>query len=289
MRKPLRSRIAGPDANGWYSLQRRPTAEAIRALRSVGHLGKFSITKAALIDASAARVLSELPPVDWLWLWCPVTRAAIRRVLKIPGLRTLDVLQLHGPGRLRGFEAATQLRTLRMNHAPTAKDLKAIARCVSLRELGIQSAELTPAALNALLALPHLESLDLEGTAFDDAMAERLSGSTMLRHLEIGATRLTRLGLEHLSAMPQLRGLDVWATPLQEDDFELLQRMPALEYLSVVGSPSSDGYPPSLDAARLVPLLLSLPALKRLWLDGVRLAPEQTAALKSKLDSVQIT
>jgi hypothetical protein len=261
----------------------------VRALRSVGHIEKFSITKTRLIDASNARVLSELPSVDWLWLWCPVTRAALGQVLKIPGLGTLDVLALHGPGRLRGFEAATQLHVLRMNHSPTEKDLKAIAKCVWLRELGIQCAELTPTALDALLALPQLESLDIEGTAFNDAMAEQVSCSTALQHLEAGATKLTRRGLEHLSTMSQLCGLDLWAAPLQDQDFELLQRLPALEYLSVGGYRYGNEVPPSLDTARLLPLLLSFPALKRLWLDGVRLDPEETATLKKKLDSLQVT
>jgi hypothetical protein len=83
--------------------------------------------------------------------------------------------------------------------------------------------------------------------------------------------------------------LDLWATPLQDQDFELLQRLPALEYLSVGGYRYGNEVPPSLDTARLLPLLLSLPALKRLWLDGVRLDPEETATLKKKLDSLQVT
>jgi len=135
-----------------------------------------------------------------------------------------------------------------------------------------------------LLSVPRLRSLDLEGTRFDDTMAERLGDAPALEWLEIGATRVTCAGLAQISRIERLRGLDLWATPLREDDYELLRRFPALEYVSLGGY---DDAP--LDGKTIVPLLLALPAMKRVWLDGVTLDRDQIETLEARFESVRIT
>lgn len=49
--------------------------------------------------------------------------------------------------------------------------------------------------------MPNLTALDLEGTRFDDKMAEKISRSTTIGSLDVGGTRLTRAGLAHLVTM----------------------------------------------------------------------------------------
>lgn len=276
--------VPRPDAQRVYSLGPRLTDDAVRALRAVGSIERLSIGRGRLLTAKRARRLLELPPTRWLWLWRDATRAAIRRIVRIPELETLDVLSLCGPGALSGLQHATGLRTLRINGGLHARDLRGIAQCPSLEELGAQGAELTHRALDALLSVPRLRSLDLEGTRFDDTMAERLTDAPALECLEIGATRVTCAGLAQLSRIERLRGLDLWATPLREDDYELLHRFPALEYVSLGGY---DDAP--LDGKIIVPLLLALPAMKRVWLDGVTLDRDQIAALEARFESVRIT
>lgn len=207
----------------------------------------------------------------------------MNRLIVMPGLEMVDVLTINGKGRLSGFVNAKGLHTLRANCALRARDVIAIADCAGLRELGIQRAELSTKALDALCAMPALERLDLEATRFDDGMVERLCESTSLNWLELGATGLTRRGLQYLTRMRQLRGLDLWATPLAIKDFELLREFPALEYVSLGGYIDA-----SLDGEVLVPMLLSLPALKRIWLDGVKLDREQRAALEGRFKDLRI-
>ena len=153
-----------------------------------------------------------------------------------------------------------------------------------IAEIGAQGADLTLPSLDALLALPDLEALDLEGTSFDDRMAKRLRGSR-ITSLDIGATKVTRRGLEHLTEMKQLRSLDLWATGLTVDDLQLLTKLPNLEYLSVGAVEGAA----SLEAPKLVPLLLRLPAMKRVWLDGVQIDPHHAELLKERFDSVRFT
>jgi hypothetical protein len=110
-------------------------------------------------------------------------------------------------------------------------------------------------------------------------MAAAVSRSTTLAWLELGTARLTRAGVAHLARMPQLRGLDLWATPVSEADCAMLRELPALEYISLG---RYDDAP--LDGAALMPLLLAMPALKRVWLDA-----GQIATLEARFESVRIT
>lgn len=258
--------------------------EAIRALAAAGPIECLTLGYGRLLDARRAKRLHALPPTRRLWLLGRTTRAAIRQIACIPGLETLDVMQLCGPGAVSGLGDAATLRTLRINGWLHARDLRGIGACPSIETLGAQGAGLTPRALDALLAMPRLRNLDLEGTDFDDAMAARVSRSATLEWLELGATRLTRSGLAHLVRMPGLRGLDLWATPITEADCALLCELPMLEYVSLGGY---DGAP--LDGAKLLPLLLAMPALKWVWLDGVRLDAGQIATLEARFDSVRIS
>jgi hypothetical protein len=273
------------DSRGWYAIEGVPTSEAIEALRQVGPIDKLSLVKGPVITVKVAKLLCSLPFVEWLWLWCDVTRAAVSQVIRVPGLVSLDLLAIRKPGTLSGFEQASTLRVLRANQSLEEKDLIAIAKAPRLHELGAQGADLTPKALDALLSLPELGSLDLEGTLFNDEMAHLIGQSTSIHSLDLGATKLTRRGLEFLSSMKQLRSLDLWATSLRERDLELLRSFPHLEYVSVGGYAGSD----SLDAAYLVSLFGSLPSLKRVWLDGVDIAEAELAVLRERLTSVRVT
>ncbi len=271
--------------DGWIKLTGPVSAGSIRDLARFGDVEKLSITQDSPLTEALARAFGALKSVNALWLWCDVTPAAMQHVIRIPGLRVLDVLYMRHPGRLAPFRAAGTLEQFRCNIGLTERDLLAVSTCPSLREIGAQSSALTPRAVEALLRLPALESLDIESTRFDDAMAERLSTSRLLRALDVGATRITRNGLEAICGMTQLTSLDLWATGIVEDDLDLLARLPLLEYLSIGNYEGAA----SLDADLVVPRLLALPSLRRIWLDGIALRPEQRAELEAKCERVRIT
>ena len=144
---------------------------------------------------------------------------------------------------------------------------------------------MSPRVIKALLDLPRLTSLDLEGTQFDDSMAKAISGSGLLTSLDVGATRITGAGLSHLCKMSQLRSLDLWATSIQESDLDLLAQLSNLEYLSVGDYEDSS----SFNAATLLPRLGAIPSLKYIWLDGVKLEPSHRASLEARYVTVRIT
>jgi hypothetical protein len=249
----------------------------------VAVIERLSLTKIPLLTVKLAQRLSPLH-VKQLWLWCDVTRRAMRHIVQLPGLRVLDVLCIRGPGTLANFKKALDLEVFRANHCMTQADLFQVAQCTRLQELGAQGAKLSIESLCAILSLANLTTLDLESTCFDNRMAKRLSRSRTIKSLDIGATRIQRDGLVHLVQMEQLESLDLWATELDETDLRLLLNLPKLKYLSLG---NHDGLA-QLNSEKVTQLILECPSLKQVWLDGIRLEPGQKNALEAKLDSLRV-
>jgi hypothetical protein len=246
-------------------------------------ISKLWWAKRPRLTVNEARRLLGLRVYD-LTLWTTVTRPAMRQVVRIPELKSLTVLGISGPGRIRDFQRAQTLERFNCSWLKE-QDLLEVAKCETLSELSVQSSVLNQSVLSAILALPRLHQLDLEGSNLDDAMIRRISQSTTITSLEIGGTGLTREGLKHLLRMQQLRGLDLWATKLSNQDLRLLPELPNLEYLSL----GEYDHLHAFNAATVMDVLLAIPSLKRVWLDGVRLDATQKALLEGRLESLRLT
>ena len=271
--------------NDWVELTGSFTSTDVRALKKLGPIERLSIIESPRLTAKLAQAFASLTSVSWLWLWCDVTRTAMRHVLAIPGLKTLDVLSFTSPGKLQGFSSATSLEVIRANHYLTEADLLEMTSCSSLREIGAQNSALSPRVIEAMLNLPNLESVDLEATAFDDEMAREISRSKRLLSLDVGATRLTRQGLLHICRMQQLRSLDLWATSLEERDIALLVQLPNLEYVSIGDVEGGTKF----NAESLLPRLAAMKSLQRIWLDGIDVNVHQRAQLEARFSNVRLT
>jgi hypothetical protein len=272
------------DARGWYSIEGDVEPGLVDELRKMGAVDNLSLTGIPLVTVELAQRLAGLR-VHRLWLWCDITRRALRQLIRLPGLRVLDVLCIKGPGTLGNFRSATGLKEFRCNHYMSEADLLEVAKCAGLQELGAQGALISTRSLAALLSLPELASLDLEATSFDDKMARQVSRSRTITHLDIGSTRITRTGLAHLVRMKQLRSLDLWATQITEDDLQLLLELPDLEYVSLG---NHDGLR-QLDSETVTRFMLTAPSLKRAWLDGIHLEHTQQQALEARLESLRVS
>ncbi|MFZ6758599.1 hypothetical protein ACO0K9_15455 [Undibacterium sp. Ji50W] len=261
------------------------TLADIRGLRAKGPIHELKITKSSTLTVELTRPLPTLQSVEQLWLWCDVTRSAMRNVVRIPGLRVLDILAIKSPGRLEHFADASSLEIFRANHYLSEEDVLEVLNCASLEEVGIQGATLSSRVIAKVLAHPSLSSLDIESTEFDDAMAEAISVSTQIHTLDIGATKITGAGLAYLSGMVQVKALDLWATNITIDDLDMLTGLPHLEYLSLGNFDDI----PSFNAAELIQKLEKFPSLKNIWLDGIYLDEQQTTRLRSRFENVRIS
>lgn len=269
-----------------YVLEGPIAPEQMAALADGALIERLWWGRGPRVTLQVARRLASLRVRD-LSLWTTVNRYALRQIVRMPDLQSLALLHLSGPGRLKDFRLAKSLRSFSCVCCSdlASEDLLELATCTSLEELRIQGARLDRASLAAILALPHLRLLDLESSNLDDAMVRRIGRSTTITSLEIGGTRLTREGLRHLVNMQQLEALDIWATRLSLEDLRLLPALRRLEYLSLG---EYDGIH-SLDPAGVVEVLLAMPSLKRVWLDGVHLDTAQKAMLEARFEHFQHT
>jgi hypothetical protein len=247
-------------------------------------LDQLSVNLVSLLGVRDVRTLRAWRSAPQrLWLASKVTRPAASGLFEWPGLEVMDLLHLQGPGVLRGVHRACTLTTLRAPHSLSEQDLLQIARSETLCELGAMSADLTRRAFGHLLDMPALIKLDVEGAHFSDAMARRLAQAGRITQLEAGNTALTGVGLRSLARMPTLRLLDIWANDVNTDDIACLRDLPALESLTVG---EFTGHP-RLDAQALVQHLLAMPALQRVWIDGVPKQPELMQQLTEKIEKVR--
>lgn len=258
--------------------------QKLKSLNKYGRIEKLSLTKQPLLTAKLASNFFELQSVREFWLWCSVTRIAMRHVITIPGLEKLSILAIKQPGRLKNFAAANSLKVFSCNFMSEA-DLLEISNLPILQELHAQNSTLTPKALDALLQMPTLEHLDLEATAFDDEMAAIVAESKTIKHLDVGALRLTSKGLQQLSKMSQLRSLDIWAIDVGESDLDCLSKLSELEYLSIGGYYEQT----ILTAKGVLPRLKEIPSLKKIWLDGIVLTESEKKTLKEQYEYVQVS
>lgn len=273
----------GDEKTGWVSIEGPFTAKEIRDLQSHDTIERLSLTKQPLVTAAMAKGFANLRSVRWLWLWCSITRTAMRHVISIPDLETLDVLDIRHPGRLMDFASAKTLKVFRANCYMSEEDLLEVSALPALEELGAQNASLTLRGLEAILQIPNLKDLDLEATEFDDDMASTIATKTSLNKLDVGATKITRKGLKHICGMTQLRSLDIWATDINEADLEILSDLPDLEYLSIGGHDEQT----RLTSNGVIPKLEMLPSLKRIWLDGIALSEMDKRHLEQRYDYVR--
>lgn len=250
------------------------TPETIAALAQKGSLRQLYLRDGKRLDRRCGQALAVLPGVEYLQLWCPATRAAVVAALETPGLQTLQLFALHGPGTLRGFATGRTLQQLLVACAGLrTADLLAIAQSPTLREFAASDVAVTPQAMAALGAMPQLELLSLEACGIVDSTVAALPADGALRRLMLAANPLTDAGLRSIVRLSALRGLDLWQTQITLSGLAALADLPELESLSLGHAEPNDTFPP--DA--LFALLAPLPRLSQLELDGIMLSPQQQA------------
>ena len=273
--------------NGWVDINGPITIEKLKRLKKYEHIERLSSKQNTLLTAKIAQDFKLLRSVSQIWLWCDVTRAAIRYVVGINNLKFLDVLCIKGVGKIDNFADASTLERFLCAHAHylTYEDISAISSCKSLKSFCLNTCRLETKTIHKFLELPNLETLELEDSNFDDKMAESIAESRSIKNLEIGNTRLTKKGLFYICRMKQLEALDIWATKVKENDLDILVELPNLKYLSVGPSYEGNDFTPKM----LIEKLGAIKSLKRIWIDGVKFNKSEKAILEDKYEQVRIT
>jgi hypothetical protein len=249
--------------------------------RECPHFDEFYLRGADLFTVSDAKKIEFIKSVFSITIWCNVTRAAVNSLIQRPNLKELILFGLKRSGRISGFENAQNLRHFQCMYGINGNDLLEICKIPNLEKLGAQQAQITELAIAAILNKSQLTEIDFECSNFNDEFATIISQSKTITTLELGATEITNVGLEKICSMTQLKGLDLWATDVGEAEIDMLAQLPNLEYLSVGGLDKQ-----KLTAKNVLPKLYRLPALKRVWLDGLQLTDVERKELGERFDQV---
>jgi hypothetical protein len=197
-----------------------------------------------------ARLLADLPPVDWSGGTPPPGFVPLGEAPDGPlnhslrswmGARVADSwrgVSLRATGcDLRGLHEipAGELWALDLADLPiTDDDLAPVTPHVGLIQLSLEGTRVTDQGIVHLLGLTHLRHLDLDGAPVGDGAAEALAELGSLQTLSLMDTRLTDVGVVALSRAGSLRELHLRGVPgISLDAVLALARLPHLSLLSL--------------------------------------------------------
>ena len=208
--------------------------------------------------------LKSLPQLKHLNLYgASVTDDGLRQLGEMTGLEALYLSRTKITDT--GLQHLTSLRNLRVlgldwNNAITDAGLPYVAQLENLRELNLTATTVTD--IGPLKGLPHLESLDLQGTMMtSDGLADldqfrelrilRLAdvGELSLEHVPRAAhleklvlcySKITDTSLPYLSRLKRLKVLELWETPITDAGIVSLKDVTSLEDLDLTGTGLGD-------------------------------------------------
>jgi hypothetical protein len=187
--------------------------------------------------------VGKLQSLRWLALrGCELITDAGLTALR--GLDALEALELWGCRGVRGSgfkNLPLGLRELDLNSTQLSPSgVRDLARFEGLRRLDLSRCTLSPDELGAALAgMPALEELDLtESKRVGDACLTGLAGSTRLQRLSLKHLRqVTDRGLGSLAGLSELRHLNLWGCRIKGQGLSCLQGLPQLEELVLAETP----------------------------------------------------
>lgn len=239
--------------------------------------------RSRLISTWEAEAIARARTIRELWMWgAGLSRAALNRLVLIPGLEQLNVLSLRGEGRLKNFRSAVSLDTFRCSFDLRTADIVELSRLPKLRTLSAQCATLGLKAMNLLAEKEGLEDVDFEGVVFSDEMAASIAQSKSIHHLALPSTNLTLAGLRAVSDMQRLSYLDIWGNGFKAEHLECLAGHPSLEMLEFGGFITKVVDRPK--ARDIIPWLEKIPKLKWLRFDNVTTTADEQQYLAKRYD-----
>ena len=265
------------------NLRNKISVKDILRLKPLGHIHKLGLRMATRFDPLLAKAFTQLDAVDRLHLHGDISRHAMRPIVSIPNLQSLDIRQFVGHGRLPSFQRCKTLTEFRAQ-CISEPDLLRVLHCQTLRYLGIHCGRLSHASISAIARLPHIQSVYLPRIALDDRMIAQLTAISTLTHLHLTTSHFSRDWIAAIAQMTQLHSLGLDADQIEIADLAPLAALPHLADLTL----SIRAEKQTIDSARLIELLETLPTLKTVWFDGMTFSAEQIAWLESRYESAMI-
>ncbi|MCB9608866.1 MAG: hypothetical protein H6716_19910 [Polyangiaceae bacterium] len=212
-----------------------PDAQWMPDLRRSLHL----IRVAARIE-DGDRLLARLPPtLQELHLQATLSSTGVAALAEFVQLKRLELGWAEGDLRLSDLESLQQLEELWLWQGVADDEFASIVQFPRLRELALDSDNLSGKALVHLTRLPELTELALYARNLSDTDMQHVSQLTSLTSLTIQAP-LTNAGLSALQPLRKLKELVAQDTRLDDAAIPMLADFPVLKHLNLNDSDVSD-------------------------------------------------
>ena len=160
------------------------------------------------------------------------------------------------------------------------EDLAVIGEFRELRELTIDSSNVSTDGIRSVSELPHIELLQLRGgEAKLDGVGQVLSGMKSLRFLAVNSRRFTDEELRHVSKLYDLEVLDLSGTSITDAGVTQLRSLRRLRRLYCLFTELTDD---------CVPAIARLENLEELYIDYTEVSEEGKLELRRLMPSLQI-
>lgn len=236
------------------------TDDGLAKLKNTAHLGSLNL-RGTKVTSKAFETIAKLKSLKQLDIaYTQIDDSGVELLAELPLLEKLSI----GGNRI-GVPAVSALKL-----CPSLKvlDVSGVQR-VDSGEWGLP---VTAAMFAELGTLPRLVSLNLSGATLTDRGADRPGQKESIR------TKLT--GLSGLCNAGKLATLDLSRTPVDPEGIAQLKTCSNLHQLSIAMAPNLDD--------SVVPILASLPHLKRVDLENTPVTPAGLSYLRQQRPAIEI-
>jgi hypothetical protein len=183
-----------------------------------------------------------------------ITDAGLKNFAGMTDLTKVNFMRVRiGDSGLENFTNCKKLKDVRLRGTSIdGSGLKALHGSKgTLTYLDISETAFGSAAMDNLVPLTNLETLDMWFATIEDADLAKLAGMTKLKNLTLEQCRnLTNAGVEQIAKLPALETLNLNQTRIDDGALELLAKVPNLKSLEIKNTSVSDAAIEKLKAAK---------------------------------------
>ncbi|MGQ9760288.1 MAG: leucine-rich repeat domain-containing protein [Thermogutta sp.] len=263
-----------PQLTHLYLLENQFSAAALAKLAEIPRLRLLDLRSCSAVNAALIERLSGMERLAAIRLrGYNVDDDCLRAVGRFSNLTSFTLEE--SPASNTGLAALARLRleslTLFRCNAINDAGLRIVAKWKTLRSLVLRDMAVRGEFFVEVATLPQLRTLSAIQTMVGDEALEPLAACEQLKELALGQTLITDRGLEVIGRMINLRRLDLSQTSVTDQGLSRLVNLKELEWLDISGNLGISD--------ELIGILLGLPKLKEIYLDGTSVTEDGIARL----------
>ncbi len=266
--------VGFPRLTHLYLLENQFSAEALMKIAQMDRLRLLDLRGCGAVNSEVLRRLSAMEHLAALRLrGYNIDDVCLQAVGGFSHLTSFTLEESPAGNAGLASLARLPLETVTLFRCTAVNDegLRIVSQWKKLRSLTLRDMAIRGDFFKELGELPQLRSLSATQTMVSDDALHHLVACQQLEELALRQTLVTDKGLAVISRLPNLRRLDVAQTMVSDAGLVHLANLKSLEWLDLSGNSGVT------DAS--VKILLKMPQLKEVRLDGTSMTQEAIAQL----------